>query len=297
MCVIGNPAPESVKSLENGEYVVGGKSVRRRFGDRCVFIDSRSISSIRTGVGKVAAYAKKRPECTYYVTKVGVRQGDNGQEDIALLFSELLFVGNVHLPEDYIRSIVRKAHDDKAFADKFDQLQRRALQEKWIEYRKSEIERDYPGLFLIFNEGELRNYASELISLIADAEAGVYDRGEDLNSIRVVLECIFCRMMEMGFLDKDLAGRDSDCGRAVRDNNAIPKHVRDCIFTAMGVVNSGSHGWLKKDGGREGSAFVQYRDHVSSGESHFLLRALIYMMLTALEWCNSEYKKHLATQR
>lgn len=296
MCVIGEPAPESVKILGNGEYVVGGKSVKREFGNRCVFIDSRSISSLCNGVEKVAAYAKERPECTYYVTKVGVRQGDNRQEDIALLFSELLFVGNVRLPEDYIRSIVRKVHDDNAFADRFDQPQRRALKEKWIEYRKSEIERDHPDLFLIFNEGELRNYTSELISLIADAEAGVYDRGEDLNSIRVVLECIFCRMMEMGFLARNLAGNDSDCGKAVKENDRIPKHVRDCIFTAMGVVNSGSHCWLKKGGGREDSAFVQYRELVSSGKSHFLLRALIYMTLTALEWCSSEYGKHLAAQ-
>lgn len=296
MCVIGKPAPEIVKSLGNDEYVVGGRLVKNGFGDRCVFIDSRSISSIGNGVERVAAYAKEHPECTYYVTKVGVRQGDNSQEDIALQFSELIFVGNVHLPEDYIRSIVRKAHDDKAFADKFDQLQRRALKEKWIEYRKSEIERDYPGLFLIFNEGELRNYTSELISLIADADAGVYDRGEDMNSIRVVLECIFCRMVEMGFLAENMSGNDSECGKAVKENNRIPKHVRDCIFTAMGVVNSGSHGWLKKDGGSEGSAFVQYRDYVNSGESHFLLRTLIYMTLTALEWCNSEYGKYLEIQ-
>lgn len=296
MCVIGKPAPERVLSLGNGEYVAGGRSVKGEFGDRCVFIDSRSLSSIGNGVERVAAYAKARPECIYYVTKVGVRQGDNRQDDIALLFSKLLFVGNVHLPEDYIRSIVRKAHDDNAFANGFEPLQRQALQEKWIEYRKSEIEGGYPGLFLIFNEGELRNYTSELISLIADAEAGVYDRGEDLNSIRVVLECIFCRMMEMGFLAENLSGNDSECGKAVKENNKIPKHVRDCIFTAMGVVNSGSHGWLKKDGGTEGSAFVQYRKHVNSGESHFLLRSLIYMTLTALEWCNSEYKKHLETQ-
>lgn len=296
MCMIGEPAPARVENLGNGEYVVGGKSVRRKFGDRCVFIDSRSLSSIGNGVERVAAYAKSRPECTYYVTKVGVRQGDNSQEDIAIQFSKLLFVGNVHLPEDYIRSIVRKAHDDNAFANGFEQLQRQALQEKWIAYRKSDIERDYPGLFLIFNEGELRNYTSELISLIADAEAGVYNRGEDLNSIRVVLECIFCRMMEMGFLAENLSGNDSECGKAVKENNKIPKHVRDCIFTAMGVVNSGSHGWLKKDGGSEGSAFVQYRDHVNSGESHFLLRTLIFMTLTALEWCNSEYEEYLETQ-
>ena len=297
---IAAPAPKCVDRLKDNEYVIGGYTVRRNFGKRAIYINTAEIASINKGVRYAADRARENNDKQYYVTRIGLRRGNNSQHDIALLFTPLIFLPNVHLPEDYIWEIVNEAHYNQAFASQFNHDQQSALREKWYGLRKKDITTDYSNLFGIF-DGRGTNFGNDLVALIAASEAGFSTNGEALNQIRCVLECVFERMIQMGLLSEECRGSDSDCGKRIskdKDKN-IPAYVRNYIYTILGVVNSGSHAWLKPNitNGQDEAdnepdpTFIKYRNAVNDGQLPYLIRSLVFMLLCVIHWCIGEMEK------
>lgn len=304
---IARPAPRYVDNMGANEYVIGGRNVYNRFGNKAIRIKSDSIVTINDCVSYARQRALQYPDCQYYATRVGLRRGDNSQYDIALQFKPLLFIPNVHLPEDYIRDIVNEAHSNKAFAAKFSPAQRSALRKKWYDLNKEIIRQSYSDLFVIFDDKEM-NFSNELVDLVVSSEAGIYDNGESLNQIRCVLECVFERMVEMGMLPKRLRGSDSACGTYIIDEDnknklQIPAYIKNYIYAINGVVNSGCHAWLKQNGSKQkgmskeddeqNSIYIKYRSSVNNGELPYLIRSLVFMLLCVVDWCVKEMKKRL----
>lgn len=304
---IAEPAPGYVDKLGKNEYVIGGSIVRKNFGNKAIYIDSDSIATIYKGVSYACRRALQSPDCQYYATRVGLHRGDNSQHDIALQFKPLLFIPNVHLPEDYIRYIVNEAHSNNAFAAWFTPDQRSALRKKWYDLNKEIIRHNYSDLFVIFDDNEM-NFSNELVDLIVSSESGIYDNGESLNQIRCVLECVFKRMMEMGMLPERLRGSDSACGAYIIDDQnknklQIPAYIKNYIYAINGVVNSGCHAWLKQNGSKQkgmskeddeqNSIFIKYRNSVNNGELPYLIRSLVFMLLCVVDWCVKEMGKKL----
>lgn len=298
---IARPAPRYVDNLGANEYVIGGWDVHKRFGKKSIYIKSGSKASISDGVKYARERALHFTNCEYYVTPVGKRRGDNTQEEIALLFLPLLFLPNVHLPEEYIRHIADEAHNNPTFVanSHLNEVQRSALREKWIEYRKDHIKKDYSDLFVIFDDEKL-NFSNVLVNLICAAEAGEFNQGERLNQIRAIIECVFERLMQMGMLPEELRGSDSECGKSINSNKAqIPQYIRSYIYSIIGIVNSGSHAWLKEslednnssqnDDTKQKNNFIKYQSEVNAGKLRYLIRSLVFMTLTVIEWCAKEY--------
>ena len=227
-----------------------------------------------------------------------MRNGDNSQKDIALLFEPLLFLSNVHLPENYIREIVNKAHYDPSFRSHFNADQRSALRQKWYDLNKDIIRENYSNLFGIFDE-EKMNFSNELVDLITSSEAGICDKGDSLNQIRCVLECVFERMIQMQLLSEKCRGSDSECGKSIKDNRKIPAYIRNYIYAIIGVVNSGSHAWLclnnqqckSETNNEQNQSFIIYRNAVNSGDLPYLTRSLVFMLLCVIDWCVGELRK------
>ena len=295
---IAAPAPKCVDRLEDNEYVIGGYTVRRNFGKRAIYINTAEIASINKGVRYAADRARENNDKQYLVTRIGLRRGNNSQHDIALLFTPLLFLPNVRLPEDYIWEIVNEAHYNQAFASQFNHDQQAALREKWYSLRKREVTTDYSKLFGIFDNNGM-DLGNDLVALIAASEAGFSNNGEALNQIRCVLECVFERMIQMGLLDEGCRGSDSDCGKRISKDRNIPAYVRNYIYSILGVVNSGSHAWLKPNNTKRKeetdkeleAAFIKYREAVNNGELPYLIRSLVFMLLCVIHWCIGEMEK------
>ncbi|MGM9767004.1 MAG: hypothetical protein ACI3Z0_00870 [Candidatus Cryptobacteroides sp.] len=297
---IAEPAPRYVHKLKEIEYVIGGLQVRKTFGKKAIFINSDSIASINKGVAYARDRALEFPARQYYATPVGKARGDNSQYDIALQFTPILFLPNVHLPEDYIRDIVNEAHSNNAFAAKFNPAERSALRNKWYDLNKETIRQNYSDLFIIFDDREM-NFSNELVDLIVSSEAGINDNGESLNQIRCVLECVFERMMEMKMLPDSLRGSGSECGRYIKNIKDLPVYIKNYIFDINGIVNSGCHAWLKQNGpnqedrseedNKQKSIFIKYRNSVNNGELPYLIRSLVFMLLCVVDWCGKEMGK------
>ena len=246
MPTIAEPAPNYVEHLGDNEYVIGGSKVSKQFRKKAIYIKSNTVADINAGIRNVEMIAKENSIKQYYVTHIGISKGDNSQNDIALLFEPLLFLPNVHLPEDYIWEIVNKAHSELAFASRFTADQRSALRQKWYDLNKDIIRENYSNLFGIFDE-EKMNFSNELVDLITSSEAGICDNGDSLNQIRCVLECVFERMIQMQLLSEKCRGSNSECGKSIQDNKKIPAYIRNYIYAIIGVVNSGSHAWLSSN--------------------------------------------------
>ena len=297
---IAAPAPKCVDRLEDNEYVIGGYTVRRNFGKRAIYINTAEIASINKGVRYAADRARENNDKQYYVTRIGLRRGNNSQHDIALLFTPLLFLPNVHLPEEYIWEIVNEAHYNQAFASGFNLDQQFALREKWYGLRKKDITTDYSNLFGIFDKKDM-NFDNDLVALIAASEAGFSTNGEALNQIRCVLECVFERMIQMGLLSEEDRGQDSKCGQKIRKrkDKSIPAYVKNYIYAILGVVNSGCHAWLKPNitNGQDEAdndpdpTFIKYRNAVNDGQLPYLIRSLVFMLLCVIHWCIGEMEK------
>ncbi|MGM9740797.1 MAG: hypothetical protein ACI3ZP_09365 [Candidatus Cryptobacteroides sp.] len=298
---IPEPAPRSVKHLGYNQYVIGGDDVKRQFGGKALHIDSLTISSIERAIIRVYNHVRQHPDCQYYATCIGKKKGDNKQKDIALCFLPLIFCHNVHLPEEYIRYIANEAHDNPTQVAHLQQNQISDLLDKWMEFRKEAIRKDYSDLFVIFDDKKL-NFSHVLVNLIASAERGEYKEGERLNQIRSILECIFERMMEMKMLPEDLRGSDSKCGKYIKDRKDIPEYIKKYIYAINGVVNSGSHAWLKENNENDGDDaqiedkkqnknFIEYQSAVNNGELRYLTRSLVFMLLCVVDWCVKEMGK------
>ena len=140
---------------------------------------------------------------------------------------------------------------------------------------------------------------NDLVALIAASEAGFSNNGEALNQIRCVLECVFERMIQMGLLDEGCRGSDSDCGKRISKDRNIPAYVRNYIYSILGVVNSGSHAWLKPNNTKRKeetdkeleAAFIKCREAVNNGELPYLIRSLVFMLLCVIHWCIGEMRK------
>ena len=213
------------------------------------------------------------------------------------MFEPLLFLPNVRLPKNYIWEIVNKAHCDSSFESHFTADQRSALRQTWYDLKKGSIRKNYSNLFGIFDEG--MNFSNELVDLITSSEAGICNKGESLNQIRCILECVFERMIDIGLLSAEYRGSDSRCGISIRDNQNIPAYIKNYIYAINGVVNSGSHAWLSSNiqqGNGETDrdhyqTFIRYRNAVNSGELPYLTRSLVFMLLCVIDWCVEELRK------
>ena len=298
MPTIAEPAPNYVEHLGDNEYVIGGNAVSKQFRKKAIPIKTDTIANINAGISRALREAQNNHDKQYLATRIGLRNGDNSQKDIALLFEPLLFLSNVHLPENYIREIVNKAHYDPSFRSHFNADQRSALRQKWYDLNKDIIRENYSNLFGIFDE-EKMNFSNELVDLITSSEAGICDKGDSLNQIRCVLECVFERMIQMQLLSEKCRGSDSECGKSIKDNSKIPAYIRNYIYAINGVVNSGSHAWLSSNiqqGNGETDkdhyqTFIRYRNAVNSGELPYLTRSLVFMLLCVIDWCVGELCK------
>ena len=299
MPTIAEPAPNYVEHLGDNEYVIGGSKVSKQFRKKAIYIKSNTVADINAGIRNVEMIAKENSIKQYYVTHIGISKGDNSQNDIALLFEPLLFLPNVHLPEDYIWEIVNKAHSELAFASRFTADQRSALRQKWYDLNKDIIRENYSNLFGIFDE-EKMNFSNELVDLITSSEAGICDNGDSLNQIRCVLECVFERMIQMQLLSEKCRGSNSECGKSIQGNKKIPAYIRNYIYAIIGVVNSGSHAWLcsniqqgkSETNNEQNQSFIIYRNAVNSGDLPYLTRSLVFMLLCVIDWCVGEMRKN-----
>ena len=299
MPTIAEPAPNYVEHLGDNEYVIGGYKVSRKFGRKAIYIKTDTIANINAGISRALLEAQNNHDKQYLATRIGLRNGDNSQKDIALLFEPLLFLSNVHLPENYIREIVNKAHYDPSFRSHFNADQRSALRQKWYDLNKDIIRENYSNLFGIFDE-EKMNFSNELVDLITSSEAGICDKGDSLNQIRCVLECVFERMIQMQLLSEKCRGSDSECGKSIQDNKKIPAYIRNYIYAIIGVVNSGSHAWLclnnqqckSETNNEQNQSFIRYRNAVNSGELPYLTRSLVFMLLCVIDWCVGEMRRN-----
>lgn len=298
MPTIAEPAPNYVEHLGDNEYVIGGNAVSKQFRKKAIPIKTDTIANINAGISRALREAQNNHDKQYLATRIGLRNGDNSQKDIALLFEPLLFLSNVHLPENYIREIVNKAHYDPSFRSHFNADQRSALRQKWYDLNKDIIRENYSNLFGIFDE-EKMNFSNELVDLITSSEAGICDKGDSLNQIRCVLECVFERMIQMQLLSEKCRGSDSECGKSIKDNRKIPAYIRNYIYAIIGVVNSGSHAWLclnnqqckSETNNEQNQSFIIYRNAVNSGELPYLTRSLVFMLLCVIDWCVGELRK------
>ena len=298
MPTIAEPAPNYVEHLGDNEYVIGGNAVSKQFRKKAIPIKTDTIANINAGISRALREAQNNHDKQYLATRIGLRNGDNSQKDIALLFEPLLFLSNVHLPENYIREIVNKAHYDPSFRSHFNADQRSALRQKWYDLNKDIIRENYSNLFGIFDE-EKMNFSNELVDLITSSEAGICDKGDSLNQIRCVLECVFERMIQMQLLSEKCRGSDSECGKSIKDNRKIPAYIRNYIYAIIGVVNSGSHAWLclnnqqckSETNNEQNQSFIIYRNAVNSGELPYLTRSLVFMLLCVIDWCVGEMRK------
>ena len=297
MPAIAEPAPNYVEHLGDNEYVIGGNAVSKQFRKKAIPIKTDTIANINAGISRALREAQNNHDKQYLATRIGLRNGDNSQKDIALLFEPLLFLSNVHLPENYIREIVNKAHYDPSFRSHFNADQRSALRQKWYDLNKDIIRENYSNLFGIFDE-EKMNFSNELVDLITSSEAGICDKGDSLNQIRCVLECVFERMIQMQLLSEKCRGSDSECGKSIKDNRKIPAYIRNYIYAIIGVVNSGSHAWLclnnqqckSETNNEQNQSFIIYRNAVNSGELPYLTRSLVFMLLCVIDWCVGELR-------
>ena len=298
MPTIAEPAPNYVEHLGDNEYVIGGNAVSKQFRKKAIPIKTDTIANINAGISRALREAQNNHDKQYLATRIGLRNGDNSQKDIALLFEPLLFLSNVHLPENYIREIVNKAHYEPSFRSHFNADQRSALRQKWYDLNKDIIRENYSNLFGIFDE-EKMNFSNELVDLITSSEAGICDKGDSLNQIRCVLECVFERMIQMQLLSEKCRGSDSECGKSIKDNRKIPAYIRNYIYAIIGVVNSGSHAWLclnnqqckSETNNEQNQSFIIYRNAVNSGELPYLTRSLVFMLLCVIDWCVGELRK------
>lgn len=296
MPTIAEPAPNYVEHLGDNEYVIGGNAVSKQFRKKAIPIKTDTIANINAGISRALREAQNNHDKQYLATRIGLRNGDNSQKDIALLFEPLLFQSNVHLPENYIREIVNKAHYDPSFRSHFNADQRSALRQKWYDLNKDIIRENYSNLFGIFDE-EKMNFSNELVDLITSSEAGICDNGDSLNQIRCVLECVFERMIQMQLLSEKCRGSNSECGKSIQGNKKIPAYIRNYIYAIIGVVNSGSHAWLclnnqqcKSETNNEQKSFIIYRNAVNSGDLPYLTRSLVFMLLCVIDWCVGELR-------
>lgn len=298
MPTIAEPAPNYIEHLEDNEYVIGGNAVSKQFRKKAIPIKTDTIANINAGISRALREAQNNHDKQYLVTRIGLRNGDNSQKDIALLFEPLLFLPNVRLPKNYIWEIVNKAHYDTSFASHFTPDQHSALRQKWYDLNKESIRKDYSNLFVIFDE-ENMNFSKDLVDLITSSEAGICDKGDSLNQIRCVLECVFERMIDIGLLSAEYRGSDSECGKRITENKKIPAYIRNYIYAIIGVVNSGSHAWLcsniqhgngETDNGHY-QTFIRYRNAVNSGELPYLTRSLVFMLLCVIDWFVEELRK------
>lgn len=297
MPTIAEPAPNYVEHLGDNEYVIGGYKVSRKFGKKAIYIRTDTIANINAGISRALLEAQNNHDKQYLATPIGLRNGDNSQKDIALLFEPLLFLSNVHLPENYIREIVNKAHYDPSFRSHFNADQRSALRQKWYDLNKDIIRENYSNLFGIFDE-EKMNFSNELVDLITSSEAGICDNGDSLNQIRCVLECVFERMIQMQLLSEKCRGSNSECGKSIQGNKKIPAYIRNYIYAIIGVVNSGSHAWLclnnqqckSETNNEQNQSFIIYRNAVNSGDLPYLTRSLVFMLLCVIDWCVGELR-------
>ena len=298
MPTIAEPAPNYVEHLGDNEYVIGGYKVSRKFGKKAIYIRTDTIANINAGISRALLEAQNNHDKQYLATPIGLRNGDNSQKDIALLFEPLLFLSNVHLPENYIREIVNKAHYDPSFRSHFNADQRSALRQKWYDLNKDIIRENNSNLFGIF-DAEKMNFSNELVDLITSSEAGICDNGDSLNQIRCVLECVFERMIQMQLLSETCRGSDSECGKSIKYNRKIPAYIRNYIYAIIGVVNSGSHAWLclnnqqckSETNNEQNQSFIIYRNAVNSGDLPYLTRSLVFMLLCVIDWCVGEMRK------
>ena len=297
MPTIAEPAPNYVEHLGDNEYVIGGNAVSKQFRKKAIPIKTDTIANINAGISRALREAQNNHDKQYLATRIGLRNGDNSQKDIALLFEPLLFLSNVHLPENYIREIVNKAHYDPSFRSHFTADQRSALRQKWYDLNKDIIRENYSNLFGIFDE-EKMNFSNELVDLITSSEAGICDNGDSLNQIRCVLECVFERMIQMQLLSEKCRGSNSECGKSIQGNKKIPAYIRNYIYAIIGVVNSGSHAWLclnnqqckSETNNEQNQSFIIYRNAVNSGELPYLTRSLVFMLLCVIDWCVGELR-------
>ena len=297
MPTIAEPAPNYVEHLGDNEYVIGGNAVSKQFRKKAIPIKTDTIANINAGISRALREAQNNHDKQYLATRIGLRNGDNSQKDIALLFEPLLFLSNVHLPENYIREIVNKAHYDPSFRSHFNADQRSALRQKWYDLNKDIIRENYSNLFGIFDE-EKMNFSNELVDLITSSEAGICDKGDSLNQIRCVLECVFERMIQMQLLSEKCRGSNSECGKSIQGNKKIPAYIRNYIYAIIGVVNSGSHAWLclnnqqckSETNNEQNQSFIIYRNAVNSGELPYLTRSLVFMLLCVIDWCVGELR-------
>lgn len=298
MPTIAEPAPNYVEHLGDNEYVIGGNAVSKQFRKKAIPIKTDTIANINAGISRALREAQNNHDKQYLATRIGLRNGDNSQKDIALLFEPLLFLSNVHLPENYIREIVNKAHYDPSFRSHFNADQRSALRQKWYDLNKDIIRENYSNLFGIFDE-EKMNFSNELVDLITSSEAGICDNGDSLNQIRCVLECVFERMIQMQLLSEKCRGSNSECGKSIQRNKKNPAYIRNYIYAIIGVVNSGSHAWLclnnqqckSETNNEQNQSFIIYRNAVNSGELPYLTRSLVFMLLCVIDWCVEELRK------
>ena len=298
MPTIAEPAPNYVEHLGDNEYVIGGYKVSRKFGRKAIYIKTDTIANINAGISRALLEAQNNHDKQYLATPIGLRNGDNSQKDIALLFEPLLFLPNVRLPKNYIWEIVNKAHCDSSFESHFTADQRSALRQTWYDLKKGSIRKNYSNLFGIFDEG--MNFSNELVDLITSSEAGICNKGECLNQIRCILECVFEKMIDIGLLSAEYRGSDSRCGISIRDNQNIPAYIKNYIYAIIGVVNSGSHAWLSSNNlqynreanNEQNQSFIRYRNAVNSGELPYLTRSLVFMLLCVIDWCVGEMRKN-----
>ena len=69
------------------------------------------VDSIKPDVDDFIAFAKKNPELTFYVTKIGCGSAGFKETDIAPLFKEALEIDNIRLPRSFV-DIIKNPSDD-----------------------------------------------------------------------------------------------------------------------------------------------------------------------------------------
>lgn len=121
---------------------------------------------------------------------------------------------------------------------------------------------------------EARHDLLRILKVLEDEE---WTNNSVLNDIRKILSDFFSRCYERGFCTVKHDGSNlSDCSRMMgqrymSDNNLVPVYVQRALHSCVDITNPGSHRTVVDS-------------DVAKGNAPYLLRSLIYEMLTILHW-------------
>lgn len=280
------PFPIREGELAENHVVVGSRSVCEQFKNNRTYcltiVRKMSRSAIKRAVGDVVAEAESHPDLLYLFTTVGCGDVGWSVREISQYFIPALWTRNIRLPKEFIDSIVAEVERGSSSCSDFTVDQLSELRNWKREEAFKNAERKYGNVFRILP----RENVCEFLDVIADAEAGIYNDGGDLNKTRETIRLVFFFLHDRGIImsnPQDLC----ECGEEFNKVDIAPRHIKTFMYSVIGLVNPGSHVRPNKPKKLENTAFEDYRTAVDGGKYRFLTQSLAYMVLNILEWCST----------